>query len=96
MLDSMVMVAEGVRTTQERAELAKKHGVEMPISEQMYLVLFEDKSPEGGHQRTSCSRDPKPEHGGALTRGTPSEPRPRTNGGPDAGLIRACLRAALC
>ncbi len=44
-LDEMVMVAEGVRTTESAYELAKKKKVEMPITEQIYKVLFENKSP---------------------------------------------------
>ncbi len=44
-LDEMVMVAEGVKTTESAWELAREHGVEMPITEQIYLTLFKDKSP---------------------------------------------------
>jgi len=44
-LDDMVMVAEGVKTTQSAYELAKKMNIEMPITDQIYLTLFEDKSP---------------------------------------------------
>lgn len=44
-LDEMVMVAEGVRTTESAYELARQKNVEMPITEQIYKVLFEDKSP---------------------------------------------------
>ena len=44
-LDEMVMVAEGVRTTRSAHDLAQKYGVEMPITEQVYKVLFEDKPP---------------------------------------------------
>ena len=36
-------VAEGVVTTRTARELAQRSGVEMPITEQMYHVLFEDK-----------------------------------------------------
>lgn len=43
-LDEMVMVAEGVTTTKAAYELARKHGVEMPITEKVYEVLFEDSS----------------------------------------------------
>ena len=39
------MVAEGIRNTRTVHLLAQRHGVEMPIVEQMYLVLYEDKSP---------------------------------------------------
>ncbi|MCL5935049.1 MAG: NAD(P)H-dependent glycerol-3-phosphate dehydrogenase [Bacillota bacterium] len=39
------MVVEGVRTTRVAWELAKRQGVEMPITEQTYKVLFENLSP---------------------------------------------------
>ena len=42
-LDEMHMVAEGVKTTQSAWNLAKKHDVDMPILEQVYKVLYEDK-----------------------------------------------------
>jgi len=45
-LSEMVMVAEGVRTTRAAYELAKLHGVEMPITEEVYRVLFENKNPK--------------------------------------------------
>ena len=45
-LDEMVMVAEGVKTTLSAYELARKKNVEMPITEQIYLTLFENKPPE--------------------------------------------------
>jgi glycerol-3-phosphate dehydrogenase (NAD(P)+) len=35
------MVAEGVRTAKSVHALSQRHGVEMPISEQVYRVLFE-------------------------------------------------------
>lgn len=38
-------VAEGVRTTRAALGLARKHGVEMPITEQMELILNEGKDP---------------------------------------------------
>ncbi len=44
-LDRMVMVAEGVRTTRSALELARSLGIEMPITEQMHAVLFEEKDP---------------------------------------------------
>lgn len=43
--DGMVSVAEGVTTTRAARELARRFGVEMPITEQVYAVLFEGKSP---------------------------------------------------
>ncbi len=44
-LDSMEMVAEGVNTTDSGWALARRTGVEMPITEQVYGVLFERKDP---------------------------------------------------
>jgi glycerol-3-phosphate dehydrogenase (NAD(P)+) len=41
-------VAEGVTTTAAARELAARHGVEMPITEQLYQVLFENKAPLDG------------------------------------------------
>ncbi|MGP8251634.1 MAG: NAD(P)H-dependent glycerol-3-phosphate dehydrogenase [Terracidiphilus sp.] len=38
-------VAEGVRTTRAALGLAKRHGIEMPITEQMELILNEGKDP---------------------------------------------------
>ncbi len=38
-------VAEGVRTTVAARTLAQKHGVEMPIIEQVYLTLYEGRDP---------------------------------------------------
>ena len=43
-LASMTMVAEGVKTTESAWMLAQKHGVEMPIIEQVYRILHEGKS----------------------------------------------------
>jgi len=39
------MVAEGVRTCHTVHQMSKKYKVSMPISEQVYKILFEDKSP---------------------------------------------------
>ncbi len=44
-LDEMVMVAEGVKTTASAYELSKRENIEMPITKQVYLSLFEDKPP---------------------------------------------------
>lgn len=38
-------VAEGVTTVQTARALAVQHGVEMPITEQLYAVLFGNKNP---------------------------------------------------
>jgi len=44
-LENVDMVVEGVRTTRATRGLAKQWGVEMPITEQMYRVLFEGLHP---------------------------------------------------
>jgi glycerol-3-phosphate dehydrogenase (NAD(P)+) len=44
-LGSTRMVAEGVETTFAAVELARRHSVEMPITEQMYRVLRDGKPP---------------------------------------------------
>jgi len=45
-LDGMGLVeAEGVRTTWSVAALAEKHGIEMPITGEVYEVLFKGKPP---------------------------------------------------
>jgi glycerol-3-phosphate dehydrogenase (NAD(P)+) len=44
-LANMRSVAEGVPTTRAMRALALKHGVEMPITEQVYQVLFHGKDP---------------------------------------------------
>jgi glycerol-3-phosphate dehydrogenase (NAD(P)+) len=45
-LGGMKMVAEGIRNTRSIHLLARRLEVEMPIVEQMYLVLYEDKQPQ--------------------------------------------------
>ncbi len=42
-LAEMEMVAEGVKTTASARKLARREGVDMPILEQIYKVLYEDK-----------------------------------------------------
>ncbi len=44
-LGGMDQVAEGVRTVVAVRELARRTGIEMPIAEQVYLTLHEDKDP---------------------------------------------------
>jgi glycerol-3-phosphate dehydrogenase (NAD(P)+) len=41
----MKMVAEGVKSTQAVLELAARHGVEMPIAEQVGAVLYDGRTP---------------------------------------------------
>ena len=45
-LGAMRMVAEGVGTTSAARRLAHNTGVEMPITEQMFAVLYENRSPK--------------------------------------------------
>jgi glycerol-3-phosphate dehydrogenase (NAD(P)+) len=44
-ISSMKMVAEGVATSKSAYELSKKHNVEMPIVEQIFRVINENKNP---------------------------------------------------
>jgi glycerol-3-phosphate dehydrogenase (NAD(P)+) len=44
-LASMRMVAEGYNTARALSQLARKHGVEMPICEQVCRVLYEEADP---------------------------------------------------
>lgn len=44
-LSSMEMIAEGVDTCVGVRDLARQHGVETPITEEVYQTLFEDKEP---------------------------------------------------
>ncbi len=45
-LDQMGMVVEGVRTTKAAFQLAEKYGVAMPISTELYSVLFNEVAPK--------------------------------------------------
>ena len=54
------MVAEGVPTTRAAMELARRAGVEMPITQQVYEVLFEHKDPRAALEQL-MSRGLKPE-----------------------------------
>jgi glycerol-3-phosphate dehydrogenase (NAD(P)+) len=39
-------VAEGVKTAKAARELAKKYDVEMPVVEEVYQILYENKDPK--------------------------------------------------
>jgi len=41
----MKMVAEGIKSSRPVVELAHRHGLEMPIAEQVVAVLYEGKQP---------------------------------------------------
>ncbi len=57
---STEMVIEGIRTAKAAAELAKKHGVDMPITTEVYRVIYEKKNPREAIA-TLMARPPKPE-----------------------------------
>ena len=59
-LAEMTMVAEGVNTTKAIRELSEELNIEMPISDQVYKVLFENKSPRSAVEDLMM-RDPKSE-----------------------------------
>jgi len=62
---SMDQVAEGVRTTRSALALARRHGVEMPITRAVYAVLFEGRQPMDAAMEL-MERAPRPEHDGRL------------------------------
>ena len=55
-LSSTKTVAEGVKTTESVYMLSKKLGVELPITEQVYEVLFKDKDPRQAVQELMSRR----------------------------------------
>jgi glycerol-3-phosphate dehydrogenase (NAD(P)+) len=54
-------VAEGVKTTKSVYNLSRKVGVEMPIAEQVYHILYEDRNPKEA-LKTLMSRELRQEH----------------------------------
>jgi len=54
-------VAEGVKTTKSVYNLSRKVGVEMPIAEQVYRILYENLDPKVA-LKTLMNRDLKQEH----------------------------------
>ena len=61
-LAAMTQVAEGVKTTKSAYDLSRKLGVEMPITEVMYQVLYEDR-PAAEAVRDLMGRAPRHELG---------------------------------
>lgn len=59
-LDEMIMVAEGVKTTRSIYQLTQKYPVETPICYEVYQVLFADKNPQDA-VKDLMTRDPKEE-----------------------------------
>ncbi|RKY55767.1 MAG: NAD(P)H-dependent glycerol-3-phosphate dehydrogenase [Candidatus Neomarinimicrobiota bacterium] len=45
-LDGMTMVAEGINTCRTVHQMVKKYNIVMPISDEIYKILFEDKDPK--------------------------------------------------
>lgn len=60
--ESMRMVAEGVPTTLSAWQIAEKHGIEAPITYEVYSVLYKDKPPHEAMWEL-LGRPPKPEAG---------------------------------
>lgn len=58
---SMTMIAEGVFNARTARELAGHLGVSAPITEEVYAILYEGKSPAASMEAL-LSRDPKPEN----------------------------------
>jgi glycerol-3-phosphate dehydrogenase (NAD(P)+) len=54
-------VAEGVRTARVAVELSARTGVEMPIAQEVALILFDGKRPDRA-VRDLMERELKPEH----------------------------------
>ncbi|TMQ65006.1 MAG: NAD(P)-dependent glycerol-3-phosphate dehydrogenase [Candidatus Eisenbacteria bacterium] len=61
-LASSPMVVEGVGTAEAAVNLARRHGVELPIVEQVHAILYEGKSAKTA-MRELLTRDLKPEAG---------------------------------
>ncbi|MCM3784029.1 NAD(P)H-dependent glycerol-3-phosphate dehydrogenase [Neobacillus mesonae] len=59
-LESMGMVVEGVRTTEAAHAISQKYGVQMPIADQLYQVLFTGKDSRTAVEAL-MGRDPKTE-----------------------------------
>ncbi len=62
----MKMVAEGVKSTAAVLDLAARHGIEMPIAEQVGAVLYEGRTP-GEIVPALMLREAKPELGGTTS-----------------------------
>jgi glycerol-3-phosphate dehydrogenase (NAD(P)+) len=54
-------VVEGVQTAQEVRALAQKYDIDMPISEQVWRVLYDGRDPHLA-VRTLLAREQKPEN----------------------------------
>lgn len=59
-LKSMGMVVEGIRTTKAAYAISEQYGVQMPIADQLYHVLFKGRDPRVAVEAL-MGRDPKTE-----------------------------------
>jgi glycerol-3-phosphate dehydrogenase (NAD(P)+) len=60
---SMTMIAEGVFNARTARDLARHLGISAPITDEVYAILYEGKSPRESMEDL-LSRDPKPETAG--------------------------------
>ena len=65
-LHDMNMVAEGVKTTLAARTLANRLGVEMPITEQVYQVLYDRQGSQDGRRRTDDPANSRTRSGNSL------------------------------
>ena len=63
---STPMVAEGVRTAKSAWQLAQRHRVDVPITREVYAIIYEGKPPKQA-VRDLMTREAKPEFGGQST-----------------------------
>ena len=61
-----MVVAEGVKTTLSAYALAQKAGIECPIINEIYAVLYENQTPQQAIKNL-MSRPSKPEQQGTST-----------------------------
>jgi glycerol-3-phosphate dehydrogenase (NAD(P)+) len=59
---SMQMVAEGVKTARAAWQLARRHGVDVPITREVYGIIYEGKPPQQA-VHDLMTREAKPEFG---------------------------------
>jgi glycerol-3-phosphate dehydrogenase (NAD(P)+) len=59
---STQMVAEGVKTAKSAWQLAQRHGVDVPITNQVHAIIYEGKAPKQA-VRDLMTREAKPEFG---------------------------------
>ncbi|HUJ71289.1 MAG TPA: NAD(P)H-dependent glycerol-3-phosphate dehydrogenase [Verrucomicrobiae bacterium] len=59
---SMQMVAEGVKTAKAAWQLAQRHGVDVPITREVYAIIYEGKPPRQA-VHDLMTREAKPEFG---------------------------------